>query len=165
MSLSDEMRQKSPSENWRVSKKNNKKILWFFFSSSSPLFPSVSEPPLPPLCYCPPPQKKDRIASLCHSVALCTLPGCSYHSALPLSLPLSPPFSSKCFNGDRKPDGDTFSAFAFPSLSLPLFLWRSVTFCTVFSLSPPSSSSFSSLPQTIHVGGLENKTVGWEDPR
>lgn len=109
------------------------------------------------------------------------LPLVSSLSLLSLSLP---PFC-QMFQWSSQPDGETPSpAFSLvfpphlPSASLfppclSLFLWRSVTFpCTIFSLFPSclpfflAVSSFpSSLPsQTIHVGGLENKTEGWEDP-
>lgn len=122
---------RSPSENWLYFFL----FLFFFFPflSCSPRFqsPSPTSLLLPKI-----------IASLCYSVS--TLPGCSYHSALPLSPP------SKCFNGDAA--------------------WcRHLSLC--LSLSVPRSVPLEErhllhyfFPQTIHVGGLENKTEGWEDP-
>lgn len=128
MSLSDEMKQKSP---WKLALF----FVFFFFFCYFPRFqsPSPTSLLLPKI-----------IASLCYSVSTLPGAGCSYHSALPL------PPSSKCFNGDAA--CRHLSLIAFPSLCLSLFLWRSVTFCTIF------------FPQTIHVGGLEKKTEGWEDP-
>ena len=120
------------------------------------------------------------IASLCHSVSLSLSLSLSLSSSLyasrrraqlpiqllllPLSSPTSLPKKKKnVFNGDAALV-DTPLFFLCLSLSLwracvPLSVpfWRSVTFCTIF---------FS--PQTIHVGGLENKTEreggGGEDP-
>lgn len=73
--------------------------------------------PLPPLLL------PKIIASLCYSVSTLPGAGCSYHSALPLSPP------SKCFSWEA---ACRHLSLPFPLLCLSLFLWRSVTFCTIF---------------------------------
>lgn len=85
---------------------------WLFFFFFFSYFPSISEP----LSHLFVIAKKKNCQS-CNSVS--TLPGCSYHSA-----PLPPP--SKCFNEDA-----AWWRHLFP-LWASLFLWRSVTFCTIF---------------------------------
>lgn len=104
------------------------------------LFPLDFRAPLPPLLL----PKTKIIASLCYSVSTLPGAGCSYHSALPLSPP------SKCFSGDAA--CRHLALFAFPSLvplSVPLEERHLLHYF---------------FPQTIHVGGLEKKTEGWEDP-
>lgn len=101
---------RSPSENWLY-------VLSFsFFSPLSffKLFPSVSEP-------------------LSHLFVIAKnncqpLLQCLY-ATIQLFLCLPLPNVSM----EMQPDVDT-SLFAFPSLCLALFLWRSVTFCTIFFL-------------------------------
>jgi len=121
MSLSDEMKQKSPS-----------KLSFCYF----PRFqsPSPTSLLLPKI-----------IASLCYSVSTLPGAGCSYHSVLPIS-PLS-----KYFSGD--------AACRHLSLCLSLSVSLSVP------LEERHLLHYFFFPQTIHVGGLENKTEGVGGPR